>query len=114
MSYVKNKNNKTGITYVYESESYWDPEKKQPRARRKLIGKIDEETGEIVPTNGRGRKSKEQKAKETEDLPDYEAMLEEKDARIKELTRENDQLRKEIDTIAHDLEGILELCKTQK
>ena len=44
-------------TYVYESESYWDKEKKQPRSRRRLIGKIDEETGEIVPTSGkRGRK----------------------------------------------------------
>lgn len=41
---------KSGITYVYESESYWDKEKKQPRNKRKLIGKIDPETGEIIPT----------------------------------------------------------------
>ncbi len=34
-------NKKTGITYVYESVSYWDKEKKQSRARRKLIGKLD-------------------------------------------------------------------------
>jgi hypothetical protein len=52
MSIVKATNKKTGITYVYESESYWDKEKKQPRNRRKLIGKIDEQTGEIVPTRG--------------------------------------------------------------
>ena len=56
MSLVKSKDNRTGITYVYESESYWDKEKKQPRAHRKLIGKIDPVTGEIVPTEGRGRK----------------------------------------------------------
>ena len=55
MSFVKAKNKKTGITYVYESESYWDKEKKQPRNKRKLIGKIDEQTGEIVPTRGHGR-----------------------------------------------------------
>ena len=48
-SIIKKLNKKTGVTYVYESESYWDKEKKQPRSRRKLIGKIDEETGEIVP-----------------------------------------------------------------
>ncbi len=114
MSYVKNKNKKTGVTYVYESESYWDKEKKQPRARRKLIGKIDEATGEIVPTNGRGRKPKEQKTGEAEDLPDYETMLEEKDARIEELTRENDQLREDIAAIAHDLESILERCREKK
>ncbi len=56
---VKSTDKRTGVTYVYESESYWDKEKKQPRAKRKLIGKIDEETGEIVPTASRGRKKKD-------------------------------------------------------
>ena len=36
MSQVKVTNKKSGITYVYESESYWDKEKKQPRNKRKL------------------------------------------------------------------------------
>jgi len=58
MSIVKAKNKKTGITYVYESESYWDKEKKQPRNKRKLIGKIDDQTGEIVPTRGHGSKER--------------------------------------------------------
>lgn len=59
-SIIKKLNKQTGVTYVYESESYWDKEKKQPRSKRKLIGKIDEQTGEIVPTGGRkGRKIKE-------------------------------------------------------
>ena len=57
-SIIKKFNKQTGITYVYESESYWDKEKKQPRSRRKLIGKIDGETGEIVPTGGRGNRKK--------------------------------------------------------
>ena len=34
-------------------------EKKQPRSKRKLIGKRDPDTGEIIPTDGRGRKHKE-------------------------------------------------------
>lgn len=56
-SIIKKLNKQSGVTYVYESESYWDKEKKQPRSKRKLVGKIDEETGEIVPTSGkRGRK----------------------------------------------------------
>ena len=46
---------KDGITYVYESESYWDKEKKQPRSKRKLIGHIDPETGEVVPNRKRSR-----------------------------------------------------------
>ena len=58
-SLVKSRDKRTGVTYVYESESYWDSEKKQPRSRRKLIGKVDEETGAIVPTRGRrGRAGK--------------------------------------------------------
>jgi len=36
--------------YVYECESYWDKEKKQPRQRRKFLGKRDKITGEIVST----------------------------------------------------------------
>ncbi|TGE34767.1 hypothetical protein E4K67_28980 [Desulfosporosinus fructosivorans] len=32
-------NKETGITYAYESVSYWDKEKQQSRAMRKLIGK---------------------------------------------------------------------------
>lgn len=56
MALVKMHNKKTGVTYVYESESYWDKEKQQPRNRRKLVGKIDPATGEIVPTGKPGRK----------------------------------------------------------
>lgn len=41
---------KTGIVYAYESISHWDKERKQSRAVRKCIGKIDPQTGEIVPT----------------------------------------------------------------
>jgi hypothetical protein len=38
----------TDTTYVYESESYYDPSRKQSRSRRKLIGKLDKETGEVI------------------------------------------------------------------
>lgn len=56
MSIVKVYNKKAGVTYVYESRSYWDKEKQQPRNKRKLIGKIDPLTGEMVPTGKRGRR----------------------------------------------------------
>lgn len=48
--------NKDGNTYVYDNYSYWDKETKKPKSKRKLIGKIDPATGEIVPTDGRGLK----------------------------------------------------------
>lgn len=56
MGIIYQKDKRTGITYVYESKAVWDKEKQQSRAKRRLIGKLDPETGEIVPTDGRGRK----------------------------------------------------------
>ena len=51
---------RTGIVYVYSSESYWDKEAKKKRERRKLIGKMDE-NGNVIPTNGRPGRPKKQK-----------------------------------------------------
>lgn len=56
MAIIHQKDKRSGITYVYESVSYWDKEKKQSRSRRKLIGRLNEETGEVLPTDGRCRK----------------------------------------------------------
>ena len=57
MAIINQHDKRSGITYVYESISYWDKDKQQPRAKRKLIGKRDPISGDIVPTDGRGRKS---------------------------------------------------------
>ena len=54
---IKVTDKRSGITYAYRSVSYWDKEKKAPRNRRTLIGRVDPVTGEIVPTDGRRRKS---------------------------------------------------------
>lgn len=59
MGVVYQTNKKTGITYAYQNKAYWDKEKQQSRAKRILIGKIDSDTGEIVPT--RPYVSREQK-----------------------------------------------------
>lgn len=59
MAIVRQYHKDTNTTYVYESESYWDAEKGQSRSRRRVIGKIDPETGEVIPTGKRGRKKKE-------------------------------------------------------
>lgn len=54
---VKQTDKRSGITYAYESVSYWDKEKKKSRSKRTLIGRVDPETGDIVPTDGRCRKN---------------------------------------------------------
>ena len=38
-------------TYIYEVISFWDPEKKQPRQKRKYLGKKEPVTGKIVTPN---------------------------------------------------------------
>lgn len=56
MAMVKQLDKRSGITYVYESVSYWDREKKQGRSKRTLVGRLDPVSGEIVPTDGRGKR----------------------------------------------------------
>jgi transposase len=46
-------NKKTGVTYAYESIAYWDKKKKQSRAKRKCIGKVDPQTQQIISTRKR-------------------------------------------------------------
>ncbi|MCD8301239.1 MAG: hypothetical protein LUC41_08785 [Clostridiales bacterium] len=91
-SIVKCRDNRTGVVYVYESESYWDKEKKQPRARRKIIGKIDPDTGEIVPTAGRGRKKKdpETSSGSASEAEQRIAALEKTNDELNELLRQRD------------------------
>ncbi|MCL2495946.1 MAG: IS1634 family transposase [Clostridiales bacterium] len=62
MATVFQTDNRSGITYAYESVSRWDKEKKQSRSSRTLIGRLDTETGSIVPTDGRMKGEKISKA----------------------------------------------------
>ena len=58
MTVVFQMDTRSGITYAYDSISTWNKEKKQSRSKRTLIGRLDKETGEIVPTDGRMKKGK--------------------------------------------------------
>ena len=74
MAVIYQHDKRSGITYAYESCSYWDKEKKMTRAKRKLIGRLNKETGEIVPTDGRNR---DKKLKEPVDKePNYKTLYE--------------------------------------
>lgn len=74
MAIIHQHDKRSGITYAYESHSFWDKEKKMTRAKRTLIGRVDLATGEIIPTDGRGRKDKIKKEKE--ETPDYQKLYE--------------------------------------
>ena len=94
MAQIKQYNKKTGVTYVYESHSYWDKERKQHRSDRKLIGKIDPDTGEIVPT----RKKKDDAVSDTQSLARIKALEEQlakKDEEIQALRNKISALQAE-------------------
>ena len=89
MAIVKVHNKARNVTYVYESVSYWDKELKQPRSHRKLIGRIDPATGDVVPT---GNRKKADTAAPLHSDTDYKQLYEQalaaiaqKDALIAEL-----------------------------
>lgn len=121
MAIIKQYHRDTNTTYVYESISYWDAEKGQSRSRRKCIGKIDPDTGEIIPTGKRGRKKKEPHPGTAGQEPDrvdphYEELLKENllfKSRITELekkcasiTAEKESLQAAMQQISRIISGI--------
>jgi hypothetical protein len=93
MGIVFQKDKRVGITYAYENRAYWDKEKKQSRSKRELIGRVDLETGEIVPTSGR-RKNDGASQKEDEHQ-DYKMLYEKMQKKYKALESLNAALQRE-------------------
>ncbi len=104
MALVKQFDKRVGITYVYESESYYDPEKHQSRSRRKLIGKLDPETGEIIPTGSRGRPSKDPVKADSENI-DYKALYQKSSRSAEELECQVASLKQELTEAKSKLRG---------
>ena len=121
MAIIKQYHKDTDTTYVYESTSYWDASKGQSRSKRRCIGKLDPETGEIVPTGQRGRKKKaaSQASVQLENQEEYIKLLElykvaqsqaarlearetQLRSEIRLLSQENQELRKRLEQI-HDI-----------
>ncbi len=98
MAIIKQLDKRSGITYVYDSKSYYDKEKKCSRAKRTLIGKIDPDTGEMIPTDGRNKGAK---SKPTPSSPDID-----KDRRIQELEDENRQLILQVNALKKELDRL--------
>lgn len=99
MAIIKQYDKRSGITYVYDSKSYYDKEKKCSRAKRTLIGKIDPDTGEIIPTDGRNKGAKSKPV--VSSSPEIN-----KDKRIQELEDENRQLKLQISALRKEFERI--------
>ncbi len=98
MAIIKQFDKRSGITYVYDSKSYYDKEKKCSRAKRTLIGKIDPATGEIIPTDGRNKGAKSN--------PNVISPEVDKDKRIQELEDENRQLKLQVSALKKEIDRI--------
>lgn len=98
MAIIKQFDKRTGITYVYDSKSFYDKEKKCSRAKRTLIGKIDPDTGEMIPTDGRNKGAK---AKSETVSPNMD-----KDKQIQELEDVNRQLKLQLSALKKEIDRI--------
>jgi len=58
MAIIHQLDKRSGITYAYETIYFWDKEKRQSRSKRSIIGRVVPGTGNVVPTDGRMKKSK--------------------------------------------------------
>ena len=115
MSIVRYKNKKTGRIAVYESTSYYDPELKQSRPKRKYLGTEDPVTGELIPSSGKRGRKKKTEEKPVENSQDPMAKIQsecsrlrqeclEKNAALEQLKEENKHLR----AMISDISGILD------
>lgn len=104
MSIVYNTDKRSGITYAYESKSYWDKEKQQSRSKRTLIGRVDPETGEIKKTDGRCKKNSPYQTVQMTEQDEIMSWL--KGLKISELKQEilrleieNRELKKKLESV---------------
>ena len=97
MGIVYQKDKRSGITYAYDDQTYWDEELKRRRSKRRLIGRVDKETGVIVPTDGRCRKRSPSYQPEQDDTYQMPKTMKEMRAEIKRLLEENSALKAELE-----------------
>ncbi len=118
MAIVKCRDPRSGITYVYTSDCYYDEEQGKYRYKRKCIGKVDPETGETVPTGPKGgyRPKKERppvdedndeprkpgRKPKKEPSPEYARTLKQ----MEELKGENFELKQQVRDLQNDLKQL--------
>lgn len=100
---------KSGAKYAFESVSYWDKEKKQPRSKRKYLGKVDPDTGEIIPSRGKTAKSVQEPEERSQDRDTLNMLHNEigkRDKTIGELRRELDELTAKYEALVTTVQKI--------
>ena len=104
MSIVKSYSKQNNTTYFYEQDYKWNPKTKRPEGTRKLIGKLDPVTGQMIPTGKRGRPKKDSYSS---DEPVSQPAVNPYEAEMKKLLAKNKELSDEITALKkalHDSE----------
>lgn len=104
MKVIYQKDSRSGITYVYNQQLYYNPQTNTTKVRKIVIGKLDVETGTIIPTNGNGKKRSIDPSSLVVNgeykLPDnFEEML----ALIKAVSMEQAKQKSEIEELRKDI-----------
>lgn len=115
MTIVRYTNKKTGTVTLYESTSHYDPKTKQSRPIRKYLGRLDPETGELIPStkrkkaggNAAGSDAADQKLRLALQEKTKECL--EKGRRIQELEAELSRLRSSMSRIAIASRSIMQI-----
>ena len=102
---------KTGAKYAFESTSYWDKDKKQPRSKRKYLGKVDPETGEIIPTRGKYSHNEESSLPDNDELRRLHADIKERDQTIQKLREDYAALSDKYNTLLTTMQKIKALAE---
>ena len=115
MATIRQYRKETQTTYVYDAVSKYDPEKKRTTyVHRRLIGKVDPLTGNVVPTGkpGRPRKkpaeSSQVTEKPAEGTPDeYKKALAQLRQELAEEKKRSARMRTLIQSMQRLLDGAL-------
>lgn len=102
MGIIYQTDKRSGITYAYENQSFWDPNLKRSKSKRKLIGRVDPKTKEIVPTDGRCKKRSPSYIPNPDDYVMPKTIKELKGEVLRLLT-ENRQLKSQIEDLKAQL-----------
>lgn len=94
MAIVKYRN-QSGTLYAYDQISEWDPVRKQSRSKRKLLGRVDEETGEIIKTTRKRKTKLDDGGPGGKTQSDFEALYKAAAARVMELEKSLSEISSE-------------------
>lgn len=107
---VQHYDKKTGKTRVYESTPHYDPVTKQSRPRRKYLGTLDPETGELIPSSGRRGRTVSAKNATTNDSTGESSKIASLQKIISEKESEINSLKSEISTLKSAIKSYEKIC----